>query len=94
MSHHYSGPDWGFPHWTPAWTSPICMPSRSQETLASLECPTIEAAKAAHSSASWNLRQASARSLPRPLPHIQPPSNHDGPNPVHFQGEFNDDADL
>jgi hypothetical protein len=52
MSHHSSGPDWGSPMGTPAWTSPICMPSRSQGTLASLEVPTIEAAKAAHSSAS------------------------------------------
>jgi hypothetical protein len=34
MSHHYSGPDWGFPHGTPAWTSPIGMPSRGQGTLA------------------------------------------------------------
>jgi hypothetical protein len=26
MSHHYSGPDWGFP---PVWTSPICMPPQA-----------------------------------------------------------------
>ena len=35
MSHHYSGPDFGFRMGTPAWTSPIFMLSRSPGTLAS-----------------------------------------------------------
>jgi len=35
MSHHYSGPDFGFPTGTPASISPICMPFPSLGTQAS-----------------------------------------------------------
>ena len=34
MSHHYSGPDWGFPMGTLAWILPTCMPSQNPGTVA------------------------------------------------------------